>query len=191
MPQRIRDKNICIFTHSGVNPEHFNLELLGLAYCIVMQYSNIESTELNVYVNILGGADSDSAKIFLDQTTLGHKTKTINTISQLKLHPQALDRLRNLRKRTDTVRKFRDKLAHWQPYQASMDKDKLPPPSTTLDLFNPPESHKRAEAISGYYRFSEAELKRTLTEANKLGRMWIDYEIELIKRPQGMLKQSV
>lgn len=188
MPQRIREDNIRILTHSGVTPKHFKIELLGLAYCIVMQYSNIESTELSVYMHMLGGSESDSFKIYLDQTTLTHKNKTIATMSRLKLNDEAMDKLAALRKDTSTIRKFRDKLCHWQPFQTVIEPNKIPPPCESLELFNPPESFKGDKATSGYYRFSKKELIKTLHEANKIGKRWIDYEIQIIKHPESMLK---
>jgi hypothetical protein len=119
MPQpflRVAPPGSNIVLHSAeesIFPKTPELSLLALS--AISSWSKVELSLLRVFVQLMGGAESLSAAIYVSLETQSAKNAAINAAAQhaLKERQEEHQLLRAVLSISKTNQKFRDKLAHW------------------------------------------------------------------------------
>jgi hypothetical protein len=117
MPQPLsrvaKDANIVI-GNAGMRTLRHRPELGLMAMEAIAEWSTVESFMLRMYVQLAGGAETDSAAMYLSLEIASAKSKAIATLAERKLEPNYVDLLKAIIKISKTWQKDRDKLAHWE-----------------------------------------------------------------------------
>ncbi|MEO1964511.1 hypothetical protein [Hyphomonas sp.] len=147
---------------TGMSGSPRNTEASALAYEVIVAASVLDAWRQDIFVKLLGGAESVGTAAYLAINTRAPKVAAITAAAKSVLPDFAFSRFKKLVDASEKIEKYRDKLAHWQRYEVER-------VGGELCLRDPmaPRDPNKAPAL-GIFVFSKQEMRDHIAYAVEL-----------------------